>query len=74
MARPLIFPDSAVIEVKNISDREKNLFLTIDGRMNYELFRGERVRVTKSDKITRLITLKERGFYNVLRQKMSEEK
>ena len=40
MARPLIFPDSAVIEVKNISDREKNLFLTIDGRMNYELFRA----------------------------------
>ncbi|NLW73810.1 MAG: NAD(+)/NADH kinase [Clostridiales bacterium] len=73
-ARPLIFPDSAVLDVRNITDRERNLFLTIDGRINYELLRGERVRVTKSDKITRLITLKERGFYHVLRQKMSNEK
>ncbi|MGI6167302.1 MAG: NAD(+)/NADH kinase [Eubacteriales bacterium] len=72
--RPLIFPDSAVLDVRNITDRERNLFLTIDGRINYELPRGERVRVTKSDKITRLITLKERGFYHVLRQKMSNEK
>ncbi len=70
-ARPLIFPDDAVLDVKNICDREKNLFLTIDGRINYELYRGETVRITKSDKTTRLITLKERGFYNVLNQKMT---
>lgn len=70
-ARPLIFPDSATLDVKNICERERNLFLTIDGRINYELFRGETVRITKSDKITRLITLKDRGFYNVLRQKMT---
>jgi NAD+ kinase len=70
-ARPLIFPDSAVLDVKNICERERNLFLTIDGRINYELFRGEVVRITKSDKTTRLITLKDRGFYNVLSQKMT---
>lgn len=70
-ARPLIFPDSAVIDIKNICTREKNLFLTIDGRTNYELFRGEIVRITKSEKTTRLITLRERGFYNILRQKMT---
>lgn len=70
-ARPLIFPDSATLELKNICVREKNLFLTIDGRTNYELLRGETVRITKSDKVTRLITLRERSFYNVLRQKMT---
>ncbi len=70
-ARPLIFPEDAVLDVKNICQRERNLFLTVDGRTNYELFRGEVVRVTKSDKTTKLITLKERGFYNVLRQKMT---
>ena len=70
-ARPLIFPDSATLELKNICVREKNLFLTIDGRTNYELLRGESVRITKSDKVTRLITLRERSFYNVLRQKMT---
>lgn len=70
-ARPLIFPDSATLEIKNTCVREKNLFLTIDGRTNYELFRGETVRITRSDKVTRLITLRERSFYNVLRQKMT---
>ena len=70
-ARPLVFPDSATLDVKNICDRERNLFVTIDGRINYELYRGETVRVTKSDKTTRLITLKDRGFYNILRQKMT---
>ncbi|MBQ9080787.1 MAG: NAD(+)/NADH kinase [Clostridia bacterium] len=69
-ARPLIFPDSATLEVRNICDREKNLFLTIDGRTNYELFRGEVVRITKSDKTTRLITLRDRSFYGTLRHKM----
>lgn len=70
-ARPLIFPDSATLEIRNICEREKNLFLTIDGRTNYELMRGETVRITKSARKTKLITLRERGFYNVLRQKMT---
>ena len=69
--RPLIFPDSATIEVRNICEREKNLFLTIDGRTNYELLRGETVRITKSERTTKLITLRERSFYNVLRQKLT---
>lgn len=70
-ARPLIFPDSASIEIKNICEREKNLFLTVDGRTSYELFRGEKVCITKSEKTTRLIKIKERGFYNILHQKMT---
>ncbi len=70
-ARPLIFPDSAKLEVRNICNREKNLFLTIDGRTNYELFRGETVCVTKSDKTTGLIKLRERSFYSTLREKMA---
>lgn len=70
-ARPMVFPDSLELTVRNICEREKSLFLTIDGRTNYELFRGETVSITKSDKTTRLITLKERGFYNTLRQKMT---
>lgn len=70
-ARPLVFPDTLELTVRNICEREKSLFLTIDGRTNYELFRGETVTITKSDKTTKLITLKERGFYNTLRQKMT---
>ncbi len=71
-ARPLIFPDSACIEIKNICQREKTLFLTIDGRINHEVFIGERVRVTRSELHTHFIRLKDSGFYERLRLKMND--
>ncbi len=73
-ARPMIFSDSSVLQIKNICAREKMLYLTVDGRMNFELYRNQTVRVTKSDLRTSLIRLKACGFYRRLRQKMSDSK
>ena len=72
IARPLVFSDQAVLEVRNICAREKMLYLTVDGRMNFELYRNQVVRITKSNKETKLIRLKSSGFYRKLRQKMSD--
>lgn len=69
--RPIIFPDTAVLEIRNVCQREKMLFLTVDGRTNCELYRGEVVRITKSPMETKLIRLKEWGFYHKLRTKMT---
>ena len=71
-ARPMIFPDSSVLEIRNICQREKMLYLTVDGRTNCELYRGEVVRITLSPLETHLIRLKECGFYHRLRLKMAE--
>ena len=71
-ARPMIFPDDSVLEMKNICQREKMLYLTVDGRNNCELYRGETVRITLSPLKTHLIRLKACGFYNRLRLKMAE--
>ena len=71
-ARPLVFPDCADIEIKNVCQREKSLFLTIDGRINHEIFLSEKVRVTRSELQTNLIRLKDSGFYERLRQKMND--
>lgn len=73
-ARPLIFSDSANIEIKNNCPREKTLFLTVDGRVNYELAIGERIRVTRSPLVTNFIRLNEYSFYSRLRQKMNDIK
>ncbi len=73
-ARPLIFSDSASIEIKNNCPREKTLFLTVDGRVNYELVIGERIRVTRSPLVTNFIRLNEYSFYDRLRQKMNDIK
>ena len=72
IARPMIFPDSAVLEIRNICQREKMLYLTVDGRTNCELYKGESVRITKSPMKTGLIRLKACGFYHRLRLKMTE--
>ena len=72
-ARPLIFPDSACVEIKNTCQREKTLFLTVDGRVNYELSLGEMVRITRSPLKTSFIRLKDASFYEILRQKMTEK-
>ncbi len=72
IARPLIFSDDVTLEVRNVCAREKMLYLTVDGRMSFELYRNQSVRITKSEKQTNLIRLKPYGFYARLRQKMSQ--
>ena len=71
-ARPLIFSDSSTLEVRNICVREKMLYLTVDGKMNFELYRNQKVRITKSNLETKLIRFKESGFYQKLCRKMRE--
>ena len=70
-ARPLIFPDDAVLVAKNICEREKMLYLTVDGKANFELRRGDCVRVVRAERTTKLLRVKERSFYMTLRQKLS---
>ena len=70
-ARPLLFRADTVVEIKNICQREKMLYLTVDGRNNFEIYRGDVVRVTRSEMVTRLIRLHKGGFYNRLQHKMN---
>lgn len=69
LARPLVFPDTAELRIKNICTREKVLHLTLDGRATYDLYFGDTVIVTKSDKRVKLIRLKEESFYAKIRMK-----
>ena len=69
IARPLIFPDSAVLEVKNICVREKVLHLTVDGRATFDLFFGDTAVITKSALKTKLLRIKNEDFYSKIRLK-----
>lgn len=68
--RPMLFRDDAVLEVKNVCQREKMLYLTVDGRINFELYRGDYVRITRSPMTLKLIRLNDAGFYVRLQSKM----
>lgn len=69
-ARPLIFPDSARLSIKNTCQREKVLYLTLDGRTNLELACGDTVYITKAERSAHLVCLKDRDFYNKVHKKL----
>ena len=71
-ARPSIFSDRSVLEVKNVCVREKMLYLTVDGKMNFEFYRNQVVRITKSNMETGLIRFKRSSFYQKLCKKMHD--
>ncbi|CDE05280.1 probable inorganic polyphosphate/ATP-NAD kinase [Anaerotruncus sp. CAG:390] len=70
-SKPIVFPDSARLEIVNICQREPALFLTVDGRVNIKLVRGDSVKITRSDKSAGIVRLKEDSFYGTFRRKMS---
>ncbi len=69
-SRPFVFPDDSTIEIRNICQREKVLFLTIDGKSNYEVSYGDTIKITKSNLKAKLVRLKTNDFYNKLRKKI----
>ncbi len=70
-SRPIVFPDDSVIEIKNVCVREPNLFITVDGRINIRLGKYHTVRVTRSDKVARIVRVKENNFYSDLYKKLT---
>ncbi len=69
VARPLIFPDTAVLQVKNICVREKVLHLTVDGKATFDLFFGDTVVITKASLKAKLLRIKNEDFYSKIRMK-----
>ncbi len=69
LARPLVFPDTAKLRIKNVCTREKVLHLTLDGRATFDLYYGDTVLVTRSERTVKLIRLKEESFFAKIRMK-----
>ncbi len=69
VARPLIFPDTAILQVKNICVREKVLHLTVDGKATFDLFFGDMVVITKASVKAKLLRIKNDDFYSKIRMK-----
>lgn len=70
-ARPVVFRDGVSLEIKNVCQREKMLYLTIDGRVNFEIYRGDSVVMSKSPIKASFIRFEKSGFYNRLKKKMN---
>ncbi len=70
--RPVIFGGSAVLEFRDMSSRENNVYLSVDGRDWTTLIKGDIVRVRRAEERTPLIRVKSGGFLSALRRKFSD--
>ena len=70
-SKPMVLPDTAELEVKNCSQRERYLLFTLDGRKSFEMYYGDRVCISRSSTTAKFIKLKPSGFYVTLHKKMS---
>ncbi|MBR2388318.1 MAG: NAD(+)/NADH kinase [Clostridia bacterium] len=68
-ARPIVFPDSAKLEIKNICVREKLLHLTLDGKATFDMFYGDVAEISRAKLSTKLVRIKSGGFYSKIRAK-----
>lgn len=67
--RPLIVSESEKIRIVPESPKER-ILLSIDGQMEHLLEEGDQVEVEKSPHYAKLVRLKEKSFFKILRTKL----
>ncbi len=68
--RPLVLPDSSLIELEMAEASGQEIILTIDGQLSVYLKQTDRLVIKKSRAIFRLIKIGRRSFYETLREKL----
>lgn len=67
--RPIVLPDSAVIEVEVKSQRE-SVYLTADGQVGLAVRSEDRVRARRAASCVELIQSPQKDYFEILRQKL----
>ena len=68
-SRCIVASDRRVITVSLTRNARRNAFLSVDGGKALRLNMGDVTTVRKSDKVTKLVRLKNRSFYDVINAK-----
>ncbi len=55
---------------KSKKTQKEEAIATFDGRMGMELKAGDKIHIKKADKVTKLIKINEKSFYEILRSKL----
>jgi NAD+ kinase len=68
-SRPLVLPDTSVIEV-SVRRAAAPLLVSVDGQDDAGLQVGDRVRIVRSERVTRIVLLRDHDAFAVLRRKL----
>ena len=66
--RPIIIPDDSMIEVRVLKD--ESVVLTLDGQVGFDLRYGDRVLLSKSPHVIRLLKPSKHSYFHILRTKL----
>lgn len=69
--RPIILPDSDQLLVTLAKGAEKEVSLTCDGQVGFDLLPGDKVIVRKSKEMIRLIKSPDQTYFEILRTKLN---
>jgi len=69
-ARPLVVPPREDIIIRILSTHRK-VITTVDGQLAFDVQDGDEVLVSKSETVTKLISLGNRSFYDIVREKLA---
>ena len=68
--RPIIIPDSSIIQIKMGNESEETVILTFDGQVGFDLYFGDKVIIHKSEEKIRLFRPPDHSYFNILRTKL----
>lgn len=72
--KPIIVSDRQSVKIKADFADNQEVYLTLDGQEGVRLSKGDIVEITKSVKTTKLIRMTERNFFNILKQKLEQNR
>ena len=70
-SRPIIYGDSAVLEIRNMRCRNNSIYLSVDGKEVMEILDGDVIRIAKSAYTVPLVWPGKKNFVEVLNSKLS---
>ncbi len=70
--RPIVLPDNAQLTIK-IVENIKDIFATLDGQMGYKITPNQKLIVRKSTRKIKIITQRNKNYFDVLRTKLNWE-
>ena len=68
--RPIIIPDTSVIQIKMKNKSEEAVALTFDGQVGYDIYYDDKVIIRKSEKKIKLFRPPDHSYFNILRTKL----
>ncbi len=69
-ARPMVLDAQRTVTIRLPRASRKTLSLAVDGGKAIRIMAGERVEVSKANRVTRLVRLTDRNFYQIVNQKL----